>query len=170
MRPRPILETGVAETSVPESGRSIADLSADITRMGTSLALRRQLLAVANAAASAGADAAKQAEAAVLYQTLVAGVELAKGLANSTAFGPEVKAEIETQLAEGLALTTDPRMRTAGRERVQQLNEYRQVMNRIARSKLPPELRRALGPAFAYAQTHALRGTLLLFEPPLAVA
>src|SRR5438874_154387 len=67
-----------------------------------------------------------------------------------------------TQLAEGLALFSDTRTRSPGRERIEQLNQYRQVMNRIARSRLSPDLRRALSPVLAFAQTHAEQGQKLL--------
>src|SRR5260370_20205607 len=82
------------------------------------------------------------------------GVDLAKGLGGTTAFTQVARAEIETQLSEGLALYADPRTRSAGQVRIDQLSQYRNVMNRISRSSLSAEQRAALGPAFAFAQTH----------------
>jgi hypothetical protein len=150
--------------AVKESPKTVAELSAEITHSAIAVSLRQQLLAVAQlaGAASTSNDPAQQADAASLYQMLVAGVDLAKGISGTTAFTAEARTDIETQLAEGLALFADPRTRAAGRDRIQQLSEYRAVMNRIARSRLSGDVRKALAPAFAYAQTHAEQGQKLL--------
>jgi hypothetical protein len=167
MRPRPISEgdDGTRESKPKDAGaKSIAELSAEITRATVSIPVRQQLLVIAKlASAPAGSsDPAQQADAASLYQMLVAGVDLAKGISTSSAFSVEARTLIETQLAEGLALFSDSRTRAAGRERVQRLSDYRQVMNRIARGRMSAEARKALGPALAYAQTHAEQGQKLL--------
>ena len=164
MRPQPLqLATGATTEPVAREGpRTTADLSAEITRAAISIPLRQQLLAVARAATSAAADPAQKSDAAALQQMLANGVDLAKGLSSTTALSAEVRADIETQLAEGLALFTDSRTRGAGRDRVAQLNEYRAVMNRLARNKLSSELRKTLAPAFVYVQMHAEQGQKIL--------
>jgi hypothetical protein len=162
MRPKRTAEAGGdTADALPQDapGRTIADLSADITRAPISTTLRQQLLALAQAASAASTAAAtdpkREPEAATLYQVLAIAVELTRGLSNTTAFPPDDRSRLETQLAEGLALFADPRTRSAGRDRVEQLNQYRLVMNRIAHSRLSPDLRRALAPALVCAQTHA---------------
>jgi hypothetical protein len=164
MRPAPfrIAAGATTEPATREGPRTLADLSAEITRAAISLPLRQQLLAVAKAATTAAADPNQQADAAALQQMLANGVDLAKGLSATTALSTEARTDIETQLAEGLALFTDPRTRSAGKERVAQLNEYRAVMNRLARNKLSSELRKTLAPAFIYVQTHAAQGQKML--------
>jgi hypothetical protein len=168
MRPKRVATAGgdLSDSPPQEAGRSIAELTNDITHAAISPGLRQQLLSLAKAtgavATAAASDAKRDADAAAMYDVLAISVELAKGLANTTAFPPETRSQLETQLAEGLALFADTRTRSAGRERVEQLNQYRQVMNRIARDRLSPELRRALAPVLAYAQTHAEQGQKLL--------
>ena len=166
MRPEPLqpdLATG--EISIPRDGpRTLAELSSEITRATISTSLRQQLLAMARTAmdAAVSTDPARQTDAAVLQQMLNGGVDLAKGLSATTALSADARDEIETQLAEGLALFGDPRTRIAGRQRVAKLNEYRIVMNRLARGRLSPELRKTLAPAFGYALIHPEQGRKIL--------
>ena len=166
MRPEP-LQAGVETVGVPttqEGPRTLAELTSAITRVTISASLRQQLLAMAKAAATAAAstDPARQTDAAAMQQMLAGGVDLARGLSATTAISAEARDEIETQLAEGLALFGDPRTRNAGRQRVTQLNEYRLVMNRLARGNLSADLRKKLAPAFGYAQSHAEQGQKIL--------
>ena len=158
MRP-PIMLSTTQPTSQPVV-RSLTELSTDITRTAVSVALRKQLLAIAKAAAEAGPD--KEQESLELRQALTDGVSLARGLSNTTAFSAEAREGIENQLAEGLALVSDPRTRTAGRQRIRQLDEYRTVMDRLATANLPPDVRALLEPALGYAQTHADEGQTVL--------
>jgi hypothetical protein len=168
MRPKRVATAGgdLSDSPPQEAGRSIAELTNDITHSAISPGLRQQLLSLAKAAAgaatAAASDAKHDADAAAIYDVLAISVELAKGLSNTTAFPPETRSQLETQLAEGLALSADTRTRSAGRERIEQLNQYRQVMHRIARGRLSPDLRRALAPVLAFAQTHAEQGQKVL--------
>lgn len=166
MRPESLqaeLTTGDISTA-HEGPRTLAELSSEITRATISTSLRQQLLAMAKTAtiASAATEPARQAEAAVLQQMLTGGVDLAKGMSATTALSAQARDEIETQLAEGLALFSDPRTRSAGKQRVAQLNEYRIVMNRLARVRFSAELRKLLAPAFGYAQSHPEQGQKFL--------
>jgi len=94
----------------------------------------------------------------VLNKALADGVDLAKGLSGTTAFSQQARGEIETQLSEGLALFNDTRTRTAGQKRIEQLGQYRDVLNRIGRSSLSPDQRAALGPAIATTTARDARG------------
>lgn len=157
MRPSRLKLDEEGKPATKEAVRSVSELESEATRLAISIPLRQQLLAMAKAAA-----AGDEKESAALRRALADGVDLAKGLSHSTAFTSDAKEQIETQLAEGLALSSDPRTRGAGVQRIDALNEYRLVMNRIAHSTLPADVRSALAPAFAYAQTHAAEGTRLL--------
>jgi hypothetical protein len=160
----PVMRPSVlASTTQPSSQpaiRSLSELSTEITRTAVSVSLRKQLLAIAHAAADAGPG--KEQESLELRQALTDGVELARGLSSTTAFSAAAREGIENQLAEGLALVSDPRTRLAGRQRIRQLDEYRTVMDRLATAKLPPQVRAALEPALGYAQTHADEGQTVL--------
>jgi hypothetical protein len=159
----PVMRPSMLSATQPSSQpvvRSLNDLSTDITRTAVSVSLRKQLLAIAKTAADAGRD--KEQESLELRQALTDGVELARGLSSTTVFSTEAREGIENQLAEGLALMSDPRTRTAGRQRIRQLDEYRAVMDRLATANLAPEVRTALEPALGYAQTHAEEGQTVL--------
>jgi hypothetical protein len=157
MRPRLAASFGEAVSNpaptAAEQTRTVAELSSDITRAAISTDLRQQLLAVAKSAGAAAAEPGNK-DAAALHQVLLMGVELAQGLSSTTAFTAQTRADVETQLSEGLALFNDPRTRDAGKARIEQLSEFRQVMNRVGRAPLPANIRQSLAPAFTYAQTH----------------
>lgn len=166
MRPErfPTDEAAGGNSTAREGPRTLAELTSEITRAAVSTTLRQQLLAMAKATSIAGdsTDSAQLADAAAMQQVLTSAVDLAKGLSATTALSAAARDQIETQLAEGLALFSDPRTRAAGKQRVARLNEYRLVMNRLASGGLSPELRKTFAPALGYAQTHADQGQRIL--------
>jgi hypothetical protein len=166
---RPALSLVDSETpgaAPADRAKTVAELSADITRSAISTSLRQQLLSLAKlataSAAAAATDPAQHTEAAAMQQMLAAGVDLSRGLTTITSLSPEVRTEIENKLAEGLALFSDPRTRAAGRDRVVALGEYRNVMNRLASGKLSAALRKSLAPALATIESHTAMGLKLL--------
>ena len=87
----------------------------------------------------------------MLYSMLGQAVNLAKGLQANTAVSAENRAAIETQLAEGLALYSDPRTRDAGKSRIDSLGTYRQVLSRIGKMGLTREQVTHLSQGLAWA-------------------
>ncbi len=146
MRPAPL---AAAAGDPKDRPPTVGELSDQVQRLGAiSIPLRQQLLALAGTAG--GATDANEARA--LTGVLAQAVGLARGLQNNTAVGPEQRTAIEVQLAEGLALHSDPRTRDAGRGRVEALGQYRQTLTRIGRMGLTGEQMSQFAPAFAWAQ------------------
>lgn len=158
MRPKPI--------AIPHGGGggggaeqpTIAQLTGDIQRLAAiSVPLRQTLLALAGTAGTA-----PDKEAPGLYNLLVQSVNLARGLQANTAVSPENRMEIETQLAEGIALYMDPRTRDAGKARIDSLSAYRQVLSRIGKMSLTAQQMQQLAPALAWASAAGEPGTRFL--------
>ncbi len=66
---------------------------------------------------------------------------------------------MEQSLTDGVALFADPRMRTAGRRRIESLDEYRQNLDRIRKLHLSPELSAKFAPAFVFADQNPDSGS-----------
>ena len=154
VRPKPI-----AAHEAKERPATVAELTEQVQKLAAlSMPLRQQLLALSAAATAAG----EKDEGRALYTILTQSIDLARGLQSNTAVGPEARLTIESQLAEGIALYSDPRTRGAGRARIEALGQYRQTLTRIGRMSLSREQMEQLGPAFAWAQANPEPGTKLL--------
>jgi hypothetical protein len=152
MRPRPASNADTAKDRPPALG----ELTDEVHRLAAiSGPLRQQLL---NLAALASAEKDDKTLTTLLAQS----VALAKGLQSNTAVGPEARIGIETQLAEGIVLFTDPRTRDAGKTRIESLGQYRQTLSRIGKLNLSREQTDQLAPAFTWAQANPDAGPRLL--------
>ncbi len=146
-----------AGTTAPVNVRTLPQLEAEARQMSVSPGLRRQLLALAR-----GASEDPGAEQAVLSAVLADSVDLAAGLAGNFAVDPDTRQSIEAQLAEGIALFLDTRLRPAGQKRLDALNPYRRLLSRVGRMKLPPELLQPLASAFTWARVNGPQGEKVL--------
>ena len=168
-----------AERTVRDGSPTLAELSERVKNMGVSPGLRQQLIELSQAAERAekaakgpaprdprlppGAKApdpspAQPADAAALVEMLERAVALADALQKGLAVGDQARAKMESQLAEGLVLFTDPRLRASGVKRVSALDQYRRTVERIRRLNLTPAMQKRLAPAFVYAQENADQG------------
>ena len=154
VRPKPI-----ASHEPQERPATVGELTEQVQKLAAlSMPLRQQLLALSAAATAAG----EKDEGRALYAILTQSIDLARGLQSNTAVGPEARLAIESQLAEGIALYSDPRTRSAGRARIEALGQYRQTLARIGRMSLSREQMEQLAPAFAWAQSNPEPGAKLL--------
>jgi hypothetical protein len=159
MRPAPISQTNAPGD---HAGRSLAQLRQIVRASAVAIEVRQQLLALADQAAALAADPRQRKNYSALYQVLANAVDLAQGLANNTAVTQETRRDIETQLAQALALYADPRTRAAGQERFDALRQYRNLVSRYGKLELPPQTKARLAPVFAYAQENPRAGSKLL--------
>ena len=124
--------------------------------------LRRQLTELAASArfarqsasepqAAAGAEQAR-ADADDLADALAEAVDLADGLQRNTAVGPDARNQIESSLADALALYADPRTRSAGKRRMGDLRQYGRVVGRVSAMALSADDAARLAPVFARAR------------------
>jgi hypothetical protein len=153
--------TGTA-TGVATGERTPAELAALARQATVSPPLRAQLIAMANAAQQASERAASDPtqadEARTLKDELKNALDLASGLQSNTAVTSEERAQLEQQLASGLALYEDPRLRSAGSARLAALDDYRELLGRVQRMRVPAELQQALAPALAWAHENPGQG------------
>ncbi|HEV7302257.1 MAG TPA: hypothetical protein VGN72_23160 [Tepidisphaeraceae bacterium] len=161
MRP----QRAVAPATAPAGNGSpteapLVTLSNAARRLNVTPVLRRQILTLTEAAnvASSTGDAT---EARVLAEGLSDAVDLASGLAANTAVAMATRQEIEGQLAQGLALFTDPRTRDIGRKRLKTLAPYRQTLARVGKIAENPDTRR-LAKLFVWAQENPEDGPKVL--------
>ncbi len=152
MRPK----AGSQDSSPPGANASdvsppgLAQLADEIRRLAVSVPLRQQLLALAAQSQAIADDPDQRPEAAALQSMLADAVNLARGLADNTATATEARQEMETRLAEGVALLMDRRMRSVGKLKIASLAGYRQILLSISRLKLSPEQVRLFSPAFVW--------------------
>lgn len=152
MRPKPIAAPPVENRDHPAT---VAELVEQMQKLAAlSVPLRQQLMSLAQATTSA----TDQKESATLYNLLSQSVSLARGLQGNTAVTPEARTTIESQLAEGLALYSDPRTRDSGKARVDALGQYRAILGRIGRMGLSRDQMDQLSPALAWAQANPEAG------------
>jgi hypothetical protein len=156
MRPKP-LAGGEAQDRQPTTG----DLIEQVQKLAAISVPLRQQLAALSSAASGSAD---KEEGKALHAILGQCIALARGLQSNTAVSPDARAAIETQLAEGIALFSDPRTRGAGRARIDALGQYRQTLARIGKMSLSREQMEQLAPALAWAQANPEAGAKLLAD------
>jgi len=169
MRPLPI--TTPAPPAEPAQ-RTLSELTARAKQVQVSPALKRQLIALAGAATSAASAAAAedpkaqehkaQEEAELLHHTLIAVTELSDGIEKSTGIDAAARAKVEQQLTEGLALFTDVRTRSTGKQRLVALGQYRQTLIRVQQLHLPAALLQKLAPAFVWVNNNPEAGGKIL--------
>lgn len=157
MRPAQVINPNPTTTT---SDNSLASLRTMVQRANVMPGLRRQLLGLADAATTA-TTAGDAAETRALTGALTDAVDLASGLATNTAVDNATRQEVETQLAEGLALFVDTRTRDIGRRRLKTLQPYRQTLVRVGKIKENPDANR-LGKLFVWAQENADEGSKAL--------
>jgi hypothetical protein len=141
-------------TSSPAAERSdvvnVPAIADKVPSLNVSVPLRQQLSLLVAAALNE-----KEKDPAAVAKTLSVAFELAVALQNNVAVVPDARVQMESRLAEGIALFLDPRTRGAGRNRISELNEYRKIVERIAKLRLSPEDYAKFGPVFAWAQREA---------------
>ena len=154
LRPRPVRPP----SSGPEQPDSVAKSAEELRRMNLSLPLRQQLTALVNAASKPVDGDKEREEARTLQRTLDTCVEIARALHHHVGVTPEARLQVETRLAEAVALFLDPRVRALGQERLAGMQDYRQAAARIYQLKLTPEQTARFAPLFAWAQQNPDQG------------
>ncbi|MEM8872887.1 MAG: hypothetical protein AAGD32_01395 [Planctomycetota bacterium] len=119
----------------------VADLAAIVERLKVSAVLRRQMQALAEAAATPRADRPTQVDAT---GALALVVELADGLERNKAVAAGERAALETRIADGIALFLDPRTVDAGAARLSAMRNYRDLIRRVDTLALPEQELRQL--------------------------
>lgn len=154
----PMRPARIAPATGPGAGgNAVTDLVAAAHRANVTPGLRRQLVALADAASGA----TDPAEARALTVGLNDAVDLANGLATNTAVDLPARRQVEQDLAEGLALFTDVRTRDVGRARLKAFAPYRQTLVRVGKLKENPDALK-LGKLFVWASGHGEDGAKAL--------
>jgi hypothetical protein len=164
MRPAPLATSEPSESGgIATSGSTTVDELASMARQASvSGPLRHQLLAMAALAQQAQADPNQAQEAQTLKAELESALNLSAGLQANMAVTPDERGQIENQLCDGLALFSDPRMRSVGIARLGALDDYRDLLGRVEKMRVPPELKQALAPALAWAHQNPDKGDKVL--------
>lgn len=154
MRPAPLPAPAspVGAAGAAAGPRTLGQLAARAKELAVSVGLRKQLLQASQVAAAAEGDPARAEEAALLRTVFEDAVVVAEGLHSNTAVEREDRVKMESQLAEGLAMSLDVRTRALGQKRVAGLGQYRQMLTRVEGMRVPPELLKRFGPALAWAR------------------
>lgn len=158
MRPAPRPPEADGPASATRSAQEVDPVSrAQI--LTVSPGLKRQLVALATAAAAARRDlahpdAAKRGEAAELADVARRALDIAEGFEWNTGVDARSRPRMEQQLADGAALLSDPRTRPIGRRRVADLDAYAQTLARIRGLGVGPDVQKRLAPAFRWAGNH----------------
>ncbi len=126
-------------------------LASEARQASVSPGLRQELIAMANQAQQLQGDPSQADEVQALCEKLQTAIELSSGLQSNTGVTPDEREELESQLCNGLSLFADPRMRATGLKRLAALDEYRRLLDRVARMRIPAELKVPLAPAIAWA-------------------
>lgn len=153
------IEVSIAEQHGP---KTIDELAALARQASVSPALRRELIAMATLAQQAQADSDHPQEAQTLRSELADALDLVAGLQTNIAVTTQERGQIESQLCDALALFGDPRVREAGRARLASLDKYRQLLGRVEKMRVPPELTDALSPALTWVHDHPDLGDKVL--------
>lgn len=111
-----------------------ADLAAIADRLNVSAVLRRQLTALTAAATTPTTARPTQSDATAALALIV---ELIDGLERNRAVAAGERLDIETRLADGIALMLDPRTVDAGARRLSALRSYRDLIRRVDALALP---------------------------------
>jgi hypothetical protein len=152
-------QNGPGDQPAPKTVENLAELA---RQASVSAPLRKQLIAMATLLQQAQADPAQSSEADAIHDELENALGLAAGLQANTAVTAPEREQLESQLCDGLALFSDPRMRGAGQARLAALDQYRQLLGRVEKMRVPPELTDALAPALAWAHENPDQGDKVL--------
>jgi len=155
MRPRVLPDDDSHPRAASSAAPALSDLLARAQEAAVSAPLRRQLIALTVAAA----DPQPPEAAPALFDALVQSLDLVDGIQQNTALDAAARPRLEAQLADGLALFSDVRTRSAGKARLDALGHYRDTLARIRKLKLPDGVQEKLAPAFAWIQQHPDRGS-----------
>ena len=136
-----------ASHTEPAEPPTVDQLSTRITQLTITIPLRQQLLSAVAATKSAEGE-----EKQLMLEMLRAAVDLAGALQSNLGVDASTRPQIEANLGEAVSLYSDSRLREAGEKRLKALAQYRQLAGRVSSLALPPEIVRALAPAFAYAR------------------
>jgi hypothetical protein len=132
----------------------LKELSVEARTMGgVDVALKAQLIELAERAILMSGEPGRGEEAKLLHETLGDAMQLLRGMQGST-MDADRRLEMQRRLAEGLAMFMDTRLRDAGVARLRSLDTYRQTLARIGRLRISPELAEELAPALAWAQAN----------------
>lgn len=116
--------------------------------------LRSQLVHVARVAQDAAQADPESKETQRLTALLRDAMGMVRGLAANTGVSPDSRLQLEHQLAEALALSSDPRLEAAGAQRMEVLRPYRNTLTRIGQLQLTPQQRERFARPLAYAQAN----------------
>ncbi len=154
MRPAPHAPGKTPRPNDESPPRTPAELVEQVRAMNLSPGLRGQLIEVGRLTGGLMEDPSQAGEAKLLMEVLSDSVDLAAGLAGSPPGATPAKTAIEINLAEGLALFSDPRTRSAGRSRIDSLSVQRKILSRMGKLELAPQVRQKIAPALAWSQDH----------------
>lgn len=127
------------------------DPAARIRALAISNDLRRQLLLLAERAASAS----EPAESKALRSSLDIAVRVAEGLSSNLAVSPSARETLERDLASAVALTIDPRLRASAEPRLRAIEPYARLLIRVSQMNLSADQRATFAPVIAFARTSA---------------
>ncbi|MGF1634733.1 MAG: hypothetical protein ACFCVE_12850 [Phycisphaerae bacterium] len=146
------MRPGVSTPEDPEAGQdSLAVLAERARLMNVSEPLRRQLQAMAEAAARPDADPA-------VLATLREAVTLSRAMQSNTAVTAEDRRDLEGRMTEALALYADNRLREAGLRRLGAVREYGRVVEQMNAVQLTGRTQAALLPAVTWARQNPDEG------------
>ncbi|HEX4125697.1 MAG TPA: hypothetical protein VHY37_13305, partial [Tepidisphaeraceae bacterium] len=153
MRPKPIADRPgpAAPAAAPPPPRTLAQLVDEANHASVSPALHAQLVALASAASAAANAPNAGEEASTLSAMLEQVMDLVTGLQTNVGVSADDREKMEQSLTDGVALFADPRMRSAGRRRIESLDQYRRNLDRIRNLHLSPEMSAKFSLAFVFA-------------------
>ncbi|HEX8915928.1 MAG TPA: hypothetical protein VF796_26510, partial [Humisphaera sp.] len=146
----------------PTSRVVVVDPLSRANLVTVSAPLKRQLVALAQAAAAtpsnAEPDQDRRKELAAVEATLLRVLDMAEALARGTAVDATARPKVEQQLADAVALYVDPRVRGVGQRRLSDLDAFAGAVARVRRLSLKPELQQKLAPTLSWAANNAEQG------------
>jgi hypothetical protein len=137
----------------PPGSRDVKELADAARSADVSPDLKTQLTQLAGTAESKSVQPAQAADIKSARDALETSVGLLDAMTASDVPAEDRK-QIESQLADSLALIQDARTRSAGQSRLEQLSAYHQTLMRFARIGLDENERKAVAPALAFARAH----------------
>ncbi|HXE53910.1 MAG TPA: hypothetical protein VN541_12885 [Tepidisphaeraceae bacterium] len=144
---------GASESIAPRT-RSLDELIAAAHRVAVGADLKRALIALADETSAAASDSARQAGSGPPDRPLLYSIEITESLQRGGLVDSQEREKTEAQLTRAILLFLDVRTRAAGKSRIEDLLNYRRMLQRVQAMHLSSELRDRLIPAFTWIRQH----------------